>query len=215
MRASSVQDQGVAVSARAAPLGRAEVCARGLFRVSATLPVSPERLTLRHQVMSVIADSVHGAVDGERREDYDGLRLLLSDVRVVGKLLNEARYHSVARLFGVSREDSVLVTVVALGALAAAGQRKAAKLLQGPPLPELGNVLLGGTGVGGLVQSVAGDVSQEIPGFGALVVLAVIATSMRPVARRSWHEARTATHAARMGFDHRYGHMFRPHRRVR
>jgi hypothetical protein len=170
---------------------------------------------LRNQIMTSVADSVQGAISGDRLEDYDGLRLLLSDIRVMGKLLNEARYQTLSRLFGVSREDSLLVTVVALGSVAAMGHRTVVKLMQGPPFPELGNVLMGSAGVNRMVQSVAGEASAEIPGFAALVVLTVVATSIRPVVRKSLHEARTAAHAARMGFDHRYGHIIRPLLHVR
>jgi hypothetical protein len=34
------------------------------------------------------------------------------------------------------------------------------------------------------------------------------------VVGRSWRTAHAATHAARMGFDHRYGHIFRPFLRL-
>jgi hypothetical protein len=165
--------------------------------------------------MTSLADPMQSVVAGDRLEDYDGLRLLISDIRTIGKLLNEARYLTTERLFGVSREDSALVTIVAVGSLVAVGQQTAAKLTHGPPLPELGNVLLSGAGISQVVHGIGGETSAEIPGFAALVVLTVVATSIRPVVSRSWHGARTAAHATRMGFDHRYGHIIRPLLRLR
>jgi hypothetical protein len=164
--------------------------------------------------MSSTADPVRNAVVGDRLEDYDGLRLLLSDIRVAGKLLNEARRHTVTRLFGVRDEDSVLVSMVAIGALAAAGHQTAVKAMRGPPLPEFGSTMITGAGVDNLIRGVGGEASRAIPNFGTLVVLAVLASSARPVTRRTLHEVHAVTHAMRMGFDHRYGHIFRPHRRA-
>jgi hypothetical protein len=152
------------------------------------------------------------AVDTDRLEDYDGLRLLLSDFRVAGKLLNEARCQGLRFLFGVSREDSLLVTVVLCGMLAAAGRRSWTKFMSGPPLPALGSVLLAGSGLGWVVDTVAGKAAGEIPGLEPLVAFAVLTTSGRPLLGRSLHGAHAATHAARAGFDHRYGHIVRRHR---
>ena len=53
------------------------------------------------------------------RADYGGARLLVSDIRVAFLLLDEARCAIVARLFGVAKDESVLVSIVAVGALAA------------------------------------------------------------------------------------------------
>src|SRR5579884_3525336 len=54
-----------------------------------------------------------------------GARLLLSDVSTARVLLNEARYRTIERLFGVPRENAGLLTLVALGTLAAGVRAKA------------------------------------------------------------------------------------------
>jgi hypothetical protein len=164
--------------------------------------------------MSVVPDPAPVVAHGDSLADYDGLRLLLSDMRLVGKLVNEARYRSLDRLFGISREDSTLVTLVALGTLGAAGQRAWAKFMEGPPLPEFGDTLLAVGGVQGLFSGMAGELARDSPDLLALVAFSVVATSVRPVVGRSWRTAHAATHAARMGFDHRYGHIFRPFLRL-
>jgi len=161
----------------------------------------------------VIPDPAHGAVTGDSLADYDGLRLLLSDMRLVGKLVNEGRHRSLA-LVGISREDSNLVTLVGVGMLGAAGQRAWKKFMDGPPLPEFGDTLLAVGGIQGLFSSLAGELARDSPDLLAMVAFSVVATSVRPVVGRSWRTAHAATHAARMGFDHRYGHIFRPFLRL-
>ncbi len=164
--------------------------------------------------MSVATQQGLGVLHGDRLEDYDGLRLLLSDIRVMGKLLNRARYLTVQRLFGVGPDDSVLVSVIALWLLADAAKRSATKVLSGPPVPEFGDALLGSAGMGSLARGIGGPSSAEVPNFAALVAFTVVATSARPIANRTWHGLRLATHDARLAFDHRYGHIFGRHHRV-
>jgi hypothetical protein len=163
--------------------------------------------------MSVIPDPAPVVAHGGSLDDYDGLRLLLSDMRLVGKLANEARHRSLA-LVGISREDSNLVTLVALGMVGAAGQRAWKKAMEGPPLPALGDTVLAVGGIQGLFSSLAGELARDSPDLLAMVAFSVVATSVRPVVGRSWRTAHAATHAARMGFDHRYGHIFRPFLRL-
>jgi hypothetical protein len=164
--------------------------------------------------MSVATQQELGVLHGDRIEDYDGLRLLLSDIRVLGKLLNHARYLAVKRLFGVGPDDSVLVSVIALWVLADAAKRRAARVLSGPPVPEFGDALLGSAGMSSLARGIGGPSSAKVPNFAALVALTVVATSVRPAATRTWHGLRLASHDTRVAFDHRYGHIFRRHHRV-
>jgi hypothetical protein len=134
-------------------------------------------------------------------------------MRLVGKLVNEGRHRSLA-LVGISREDSNLVTLVGLGMLGAAGQRAWKKFMDGPLLPEFGDTLLAVGGVQGLFSGLAGELARDSPDLLAMIAFSVVATSVRPVVGRSWRTAHAATHAARMGFDHRYGHIFRPFLRL-
>src|ERR1700727_2320917 len=60
--------------------------------------------------------------------EESGGRLLASDIGVIYLLLNEARYRTLARLFGVSREQAHLATLVFVAALAEAARARAERL---------------------------------------------------------------------------------------
>src|SRR3954447_9002962 len=51
-------------------------------------------------------------------------RLIFGDATIVFLLLNEVRHRVMARLFGVSRKDSNIVTAVAVAVTAAGAQRR-------------------------------------------------------------------------------------------
>jgi hypothetical protein len=80
-------------------------------------------------------DMVQTAAGGQQRvainrdQDDGGAKLLFTDARVAFLLLDEARYRALARLFGVPRDKSFLVTTIALGTLAQALHDKAAGVL--------------------------------------------------------------------------------------
>lgn len=142
-------------------------------------------------------------------EDYGGARLLFSDLRVALLLLDEARCAVVARLFGIPKDQSVLVSIIAVGALAQAAHDKAARVLRveaGPTFPDL---MIGTSVLRESAHWMAGDLYRDTPIFGTLVAIAFLGTSLRPVLRGALRGVKAASHEARAGFDHRYGHLLR------
>ena len=94
----------------------------------------------------IVAAGVRAAAGGEldiALEDVAGARLLVSDVTVALLLVDEARHRVVERLFGVSREQSWQVTLIALALLASAAHDKSDQLLKGPGGPTRSDVTLG------------------------------------------------------------------------
>ena len=146
---------------------------------------------------------------GRDTEGSGGAGLLLSDVTIVGGLLNEARYRAVERLFGVPRDQSFLVTVIALGTLAGAIHDRAARALSGPSVPSLGGTLLGAGVLKESVHGIAGSWSKDTPLFNTLLAIALLGTLARPVLRVSFRDVKASSHAVRVAFDHRYGHLIR------
>jgi hypothetical protein len=136
---------------------------------------------------------------------FGGARLLISDSTVAYLLLNEARGRVVQRMFGVPKNNSALVTVIALAALAEAIHENARKALKGPAAPSQGDSLLGFAIVNEVLRGLAGAGSGDSPFFGPLVTFALVSASIRPAVRASLRGLKTA----RADFDHRYGHLIR------
>jgi hypothetical protein len=125
--------------------------------------------------------------------------------------MNEARYRTVQRLFGVERDQSWLVSLVALGVLGQAAHAGLRRIAQGPG-PSRGDLLLGAGAVKEIAYGIAGPSSRNVPGFGALVAVAVTGHLARPVLARSFRDLRTSGDAMVRAFHHRYGHLIRPGR---
>jgi hypothetical protein len=148
------------------------------------------------------------------REDYGGARLLVSDMRVAILLLDEARCAIVARLFGVARDDSGLVSMIAVGTLVLAAHDRTTRVLRRPGRPSVTDSMLGSSVLRELAHWLAGDLARDTPIFGTLLALGFLGSSLRPVVRGSRHGITAASHQARTGFDRRYGHLI-PRRRPR
>jgi hypothetical protein len=152
------------------------------------------------------------AADGEHAvalEDVGGARLLVADVRTALLLADEARYRTVNRLFGVSRDQSWAVTVIALALLAGVAHDKAEQMLKGPGGPTRADVMLGAAGLRELLAEIPGPASRDTPLVATLVAIALAGAVVRPGLSRTAHGIRTATHRARHAFNRRYGHLLR------
>ena len=139
-------------------------------------------------------------------EDVAGARLLVSDVRTALLLVDEARYRGINRLFGVSRDQSWLVTLIALALVAHAAHEKSDQLLRGPGGPTRADVALGAATLRELLAGIAGPSSRDTPLFATVVTVAVVGALVRPGLSRTVHGIRTSAHHVRQSFNHRYGH---------
>jgi hypothetical protein len=143
---------------------------------------------------------------------FGGARLLFADARVVYLLLNEARSRTIARLFGISGENSALVTLIALGLAAHTVRSKVGRVLNAPGVPDAGDAVIGASLMRESVRGIAGAWSRDSPIFGTLVIASLVGTVVRPVVRATVHGVKASAHVARADFDHRYGHIIRPNR---
>ena len=155
-----------------------------------------------------------GATAALRRlEDTGGAQLLMSDLRVALLLLNEARYRTIQRLFGVSRDQVNLTTAVAALVLAGAVQERATRALNAPGAPSASDVALGAGVLRELVYGAAGPWSRDTPFFGTLVTIAVLGGLARPAVGASLRSVMSSTRRMRLGFDNRYGQLIARNRR--
>jgi hypothetical protein len=151
-----------------------------------------------------------GCVPGEHGvapEDLGGARLLVSDVGVALSLLDEARYRAVRWLFGVPREQSWQVTLVAIAVLASAARTKSEQVLRGPGGPTRTDLALGAAGLRELVVAIAGPSAQDSPLVGTVVTIAVLGGVVRPGLSWTVRGFRTATHRVGRSLKQRYGHV--------
>lgn len=143
---------------------------------------------------------------------FAGARLLERDVRIAILLAREGRNRACARLFGVSNDDSAIVTLIALATLAHAAHGKIHGIVTAAHAPSSGDALIGSGMLSEAVHVIAGDWSREAPVIPTVIVGAVIAHHLRPWARVSLHDVRAVSHRLRIDFDRRYGHLIRPNR---
>ncbi len=144
--------------------------------------------------------------------DVGGARLLVSDVRVALLLLDEARYRTVHRVFGVSREQSWPVTLIALALLAQATHDKLGPILTGPGGPTRADAALGAGALRELLIGIPGPSSRGTPLLGTLMMIAIVGAIARPGLSRAVHGIRASSHRIHVSFNHRYGHVVRSRR---
>ena len=142
-----------------------------------------------------------------REEGSGGVKLLLSDTKVTLLMLDEARYRLVLRVFGVDREGSYLVTVIAVVVIAQMLRDKAAEVFTFRPRPSDAIIVHGM--VRETVYGIVGDSYRDTPLLGRLVALAVIGGFFRPVLRMSLRDLTVSSVWARAEFYGRYGHLVR------
>jgi hypothetical protein len=138
-----------------------------------------------------------------------GVNLLLTDAEVAGRVLNEFRHRFIERTLGIqSRESSfssVLITMIALGAVAQGIQGAGAKAREVQSSPSLGDALIGGAVVKQSIRSIAGALPEDTAPLGALIVFALLAHAARPTVEGTYHRVSAQRRRFRAAMRGRYG----------
>lgn len=113
-------------------------------------------------------------------------------------LLNEVRHRIAAWVFGVAKDNSNLVTIFAIGALAEVLSDQAPPVHR-PPAPPLSDAVIGAAALNETAHRIAGDWSRDTPFFGGLVAFVVLWKSFRPMLRGASHGVRGSLHGVRAG----------------
>ena len=154
--------------------------------------------------MSTVANPpVTASVD---RSEFGGFRLLLSDLRTAWILLAEADYRCLAKIFGVRRDQTTMVTLIGAMMLAEAVRTGVAKAFEGVARPSLKDAALTSGVVKEGLHMIAGPSSRDVP-LGSLIAIVLVTKFSRPAVRQSAHAIRSASHLAHEEFIHRYGHL--------
>jgi hypothetical protein len=163
-----------------------------------------------------ISDVAHAGVEAEDvaalrlAEEFGDARLLLSDLRVACLLINHARHRTIARLFGVPRDQANLLTLVAVMTLAGAVNDRIQTMLRGPSVPSLGDGLLAGASLRELLRGVAGPSAGDAPLLGTLLTIGVLGGIAVPAAAKSLRATRASSQRLHVAFRHRYGYLVDP-----
>jgi hypothetical protein len=145
-----------------------------------------------------------------------GGRVLRTDVRVALLLLNDARYRTMGRVFGLSREQADLATLVLSVTLAAHLHEQVGRLSKGPTPPTYTEVMWTNASIGALMRAIAGPAADKTPLFATLVALALLGHPTRRALAGSLRGVRSSSRRMAGGFHHRYGYLIDPgHRRLR
>ena len=174
-------------------------------------PDVPPTSTESHDPASIEAAHARQAFREAVREEYfGGARLIFSDARVAYMLLNDARARTIARIFGISGENSALVTIIALGLLAESVRAGGARALTAPGDTDLADAVIGVSVVRESARALAGAWSADSPMFVTLVAVAMVGHVARPAVAGAIRGVKAFSHRARADFGHRYGHIIRP-----
>ena len=125
-----------------------------------------------------------------RLEHVSRRRRLWGDAIIVSSLLNELRHRITTAVYGISRADSNLVTLIVIAAFGAAIRRAAAaprtqvrKARSSPTA--LGDTMIGAAAAKETLDSIAGHPSRDMTPAAALITLALVVHLFRPAVKRS------------------------------
>jgi hypothetical protein len=119
-------------------------------------------------------------------------QLFLTDARLVIAVLNHLRYQALNRAFGTSRDQANVLTVVLLLG-AADGAYEATRRITGMrPHVSGTDAALGAIALRDASLGIAGPNVRAIPGFGALVAVAIFGGFAAPALRRTARRMRAA-----------------------
>jgi hypothetical protein len=132
---------------------------------------------------------------GDRPEldaKFGARQLFLADSRLAFALFNSARYAALRSIFGMSREQANIVTVVGALLAADAAYETARRVVRSPLRVSGADVLLGGIALREAALGVTGAPSRDVRLFGTLVTGVMVAGLAIPGLRRAAHTMRAA-----------------------
>lgn len=121
----------------------------------------------------------------------------MGDTIIVLRLLNERRHWIMAAVFGVSRDDSNIVTLLAISAFATglrrafAAPREEVRKFRSSPT-RIGDTMIGGAVSRETLDSIAGHPARDTSFAASLLAFAVVVHTFRPTVERLLRATREA-----------------------
>jgi hypothetical protein len=142
-------------------------------------------------------------------DQLSGAKLLLTDAEVAGRVINEFRHRFIERTLGIQTRESsfssVLITMIALGAVAQDIHGAGARVREVHSSPSLGDALIGGSIVKQSIRSIAGALPEDTAPLGALIVFALLAHAARPTAEGTYQRVSAQRRRFGAAMRGRYG----------
>jgi hypothetical protein len=140
----------------------------------------------------------------ESNAGFGTSKLFVTDSRLAFAVLNHLRYQALNRVFGVSRDQANVLTVVLLVG-AADGAYEAARRISGMRLRVSGtDAAIGAFALRDAALGIAGPSTRQVPGAGTLLALAILGGLAAPGLRRTAHRMRAAEERVRRERIRRY-----------
>jgi len=153
------------------------------------------------------------ATPANRRADFNAAELFLADSRLALTVLSQARYLLLRRMFGVSREQANLLTLVLLVTGAPRVFTTAGRVVRAPMKFSGMDAAIGAYVLRSGAMGMAGPSATEVSPFATLVTIAVIGGLALPTIRRAAHSMRAAEHRLRTLRERQYATARRAMRR--
>jgi hypothetical protein len=132
------------------------------------------------------------ATAASRRADFGAGDLFLADSRLLFVVLNQLRYLALRRVFGVSREQANLLTLVLL-IVGTHGTLTTARRVVRAPLQLSGaDAAISAFTLREGAIGVSGPAAGEVSPFGTLMAIAIVGGLALPTIRRAGHRLRAA-----------------------
>ena len=138
-----------------------------------------------------------------RGEPLGGARLLTGDAMIAWRVMHEARGRGAARVFGVPKDKSLLVTLIAAGAFAGAIHGSATRAFR-RGRPSAAGGAMGAVLVREALHGIGGPAAKT-PFAAPLIALAVVGASYRPLLRGSFRAVTAEMARVRAVLGSRYG----------
>jgi hypothetical protein len=136
-------------------------------------------------------------------------QLFLTDSRLVGGVLNSARYVFLRRAFGISREQANIVTFMGTLVAAEMAYGAARRVMRAPLHTSRADAALGGAALREVAFAIGGPRSREVRGYATLVSAALLISVAFPGLRHTARRVREAESRVRHARIDRYSDAIR------